>query len=64
MHGIIAKAAAAAGLALALCGGVTACGTASSPDCPIARTGSPEPVLDNRRLQPGFRRRRLRPLPG
>ena len=32
MHGKIAKAAAAAGLALALCGSVAACGPASSPD--------------------------------
>src|SRR5215472_12620628 len=31
MHGKIAKAAAAAGLALALCGGMAACGPASSP---------------------------------
>jgi len=36
MHGTIAKAAAAAGLALALCGGVAACGSASSPvDPPV-----------------------------
>ena len=56
MHGKIAKAAAAAGLALALCGGVAACGTASSR-LPRGPHRFPEPVLDNRRLQPGFRRR-------
>ncbi len=43
MHGIIAKAAAAAGLALALCGGVTACGTASSPAAPSPAPDPPDP---------------------
>ena len=43
MHGIIAKAAAAAGLALALCGGVTACGTASSPTAPSPAPDPPDP---------------------
>jgi len=39
IHGKIAKAAAAAGLALALCGGVAACGTASAPVVPEPAPG-------------------------
>jgi hypothetical protein len=41
MHGKIAKAAAAAGLALALCGSVAACGPASSPGPDPQTSGTP-----------------------
>lgn len=46
MHGKIAKAAAAAGLALALCGGVAACGPASSPGPDPQTSTAPAPAPD------------------